>query len=334
MRAPLSEVTAVFAEHGGNLAAAQALFPSAPHPWIDLSTGVNPQSYPLPQIDLQTWTRLPDRGALGELEAAAAARYGVEDAQCVVAGPGSQAIIQALTRMIAARRVGVLGLTYSGHAKAWRAAGASVAIAQALHELAGLDVAVVVNPNNPDGRIVSHSALESLNARVGLLVVDEAFVDLETELESYARAMSAQTLILRSFGKTYGLAGLRLGFAISSPKLAKALRHALGEWPVSGPAIAIGRQALADDEWLRDAQARAAAAAERLDAMLLRAGYGLIGGTRLFRLATHPQAKDIFSRLLSRGILVRPFAERPDWLRLGLPGSEAHWQRLAIAIGA
>jgi cobalamin biosynthesis protein CobC len=137
---------------------------------------------------------------------------------------------------------------------------------------------------------------------------------------------------LRSFGKTYGLAGLRLGFALASPDIIASLRAALGPWPVSGPAIAIGIRALADSDWLEATRARLGKEAARLDALLLRADCRVIGGTRLFRLAAHDDARAIFERLIAAGILVRPFADEPTRLRFGIPGDENAWERLAATL--
>ena len=235
--------------HGGALEVARKLAPGAPEPWIDLSTGVNPHAYPLPDLELDAWSRLPESGALARLEAAAAHRYGAA-ATSVVAGPGSQALIQALAHILPHGAVGAMGPTYSGFASAFAAAGGRVVEAKRLGDLGDLDVAIVVNPNNPDGRITPRADLLDLHQRLarrgGVLIVDEAFADFDAE-ESLAPSLPAsRAVVLRSFGKTYGLAGLRLGFALASPDLVPSLRAALGPWPVSGPAIAIGIRALAD----------------------------------------------------------------------------------------
>jgi cobalamin biosynthetic protein CobC len=130
----------------------------------------------------------------------------------------------------------------------------------------------------------------------------------------------------------YGLSGLRLGFAISGPELAGALRQALGPWPISGPAIRIALQALDDIHWLTRAQERLARDAARLDALLEQAGFAIIGGTPLFRLVRRPDAADWFERLGRTGILVRCFEARPGELRFGLPGPEEAWSRLEQAL--
>ena len=164
------------------------------------------------------------------------------------------------------------------------------------------------------------------------LIVDEAFADFDGQ-ESLAPMLPASgAVVLRSFGKAYGLAGLRLGFALASPDIVPSLRGALGPWPVSGPAIAIGVQALADSDWLEETRARLGKERARLDALLRGTEWRIIGGTRLFRLAAHADARAAFERLLAAGILARPFADAPDWLRFGIPGDEHAWERLATAL--
>jgi cobalamin biosynthesis protein CobC len=328
-------VAEAFTYHGGALDVARRLAPGAPEPWIDLSTGINPYPYPLPDLAPEIWSRLPDAGALAELEGAAAARYGAPLGS-VVGGPGSQALIQALARIAPRGAVGVLGPTYGGFKVAFTAAGAQVNEAKRVEDMGGLDVAIVVNPNNPDGRITPHADLLALNARLarrdGLLIVDEAFADFEGESESLAPVLPASTVVLRSFGKSFGLAGLRLGFAIASAELVEPLRAALGEWPVSGPAIVIGTNALADRGWADAMRDRLGKDAARLDALLKGAGFRIVGGTRLFRLAAKSDARDVFGRLLAAGILARPFAAAPDWLRFGIPGNESASRRLAATL--
>jgi cobalamin biosynthesis protein CobC len=325
-----------FTYHGGALEVARQLAPNAPTPWIDLSTGINPHAYPLPDLEPEAWFRLPEGEALAKVEIAAAARYGANPA-CTVAGPGSQALIQALSRTAHRQEVGALGPTYSGFASAFASAGARVVEVTRLEELAGFDVAIVVNPNNPDGRITPRAALLDLHKRLarrsGMLVVDEAFADFEIGSESLVASLPAsRVVVLRSFGKAYGLAGLRLGFALASADIAPSLRAALGPWPISGPAIAIGTRALADSHWLKAMRMRLSKEATRLDTLLDKAGWRIIGGTCLFRLAARPDAHAAFERFLTAGILARPFANAPDRLRFGIPADESAWERLAVAV--
>lgn len=318
--------------HGGDLDEARRLFPDAPEPWIDLSTGINPAPYPLPDLGEAVFQRLPAPGDLAALEATAAAAYGAADPATVVAGPGTQALINWLPRLRPPGRVAVVGPTYAEHALAWRLGGHEVVETARLDDPA--EVLVVVNPNNPDGRVISRKKLGATADRLprqgGWLVVDEAFIDLEP-LDSLIPALPPATIVLRSFGKAYGLAGLRLGFAVAELSIANALRRALGPWPVSGPALAIGTQALADAGWRMSAAGEREADARRLDIVLSTAGR-VTGGTRLFRLLETATAPRLFERLGRSGIWVRRFAGRPHHLRLRPPSGEIEWRRLDSAL--
>jgi cobalamin biosynthesis protein CobC len=323
--------------HGGRLGDARRQFPGAPEPFLDLSTGINPVPYPLPKLAPACFARLPEPEAEAALLTAAAAAYGVADPLMVAAAPGTQILIDLLARLWPAPAVAVLGPTYAEHAHAWARCGASVSTVATLAEAQDAPVAVVCNPNNPDGRRIPPQHLlalaERLAARGGLLVVDEAFADLEGDGLSVAGARPYSAMIvLRSFGKTYGLAGLRLGFALAAPLRAAAIRDALGPWAVSGPAIAIGCTALADRAWLHATAARLARETAALDDCLRQGGLDVLGGTRLFRLARSDRAATVFARLGRAGILVRRFADQPDRLRFGLPGDMAAWQRLRAAL--
>lgn len=324
--------------HGGRLDAARRLYPDAPQPWIDLSTGINPRPYHFRPVAPQAWARLPDDDAFASLETAARAAYRMPDEAALVAGAGVQAFLQLLPRVFPARRVGVLGFTYAEHAVCWRAAGAQPVMVETLAELAAFDAAVIVNPNNPDGRLLRPADLaplaQDMTRQGKLLILDESFMDFMPEESAVSLSAMEGVIILRSFGKAYGLAGLRLGFAICAPARASALRAAIGPWAVSGPALAIGAQALADTEWRAAAAASCAADAARLDALLAPAAFELLGGASLYRLYRHARAADWFLRLCENGVLTRAFPERPDWLRFGLPADEDAFTRLTVALEA
>jgi cobalamin biosynthetic protein CobC len=323
--------------HGGRLAEAARLFPHARTPWLDLSTGINPVAYPVPPLPAACFTRLPEPEAASALEAAAAAAYGVADADCVAAAPGTQILIDLLPRLWPQDDVAILGPTYGEHAHAWEKAGCEAAERTDFACLFDAQAAVVCNPNNPDGRRIPPADLLALADRMagrgGLLVVDEAFADLEPAPISLAGALPHPALIvLRSFGKTYGLAGVRLGFALASAARAQAMRAALGPWAVSGPAIAIGRAALPDAAWRTATAARLADDAAALDATLAEAGLTVTGGTLLFRLAETPGATAVFDRLAGSGILVRRFDNHARRLRFGIPPDRDALERLRAAL--
>ena len=312
--------------HGGDLGEVRRRFPDAPLPWIDLSTGINPVPYPVPDLPADAWTRLPSREALQALIDVAARRYDVDPAM-IVAAPGTQALIQLLPRLLPRSRVAIVGPTYEEHEVSWRRHGHDVRVVDIL-PAGNADATVLVNPDNPTGRLIPPADLDAV---AGLLVVDEAFIDFHPRAASVA---GRSAVVLRSFGKTYGLAGLRLGFAVAERGLAARIRDELGPWAVPGPALEIGRRALADDDWLRATAARLDADGKRLDVLLQRAGFTLLGGTALFRLARHADAAGMADTLAARGIHVRRFAREPSWLRFGLPGGKAAFGRLADALGS
>jgi cobalamin biosynthetic protein CobC len=322
--------------HGGNLDAARERYPGAPQPWIDLSTGINPVPFPIPELPAEIWSRLPARSEEEALLAAAAARYRVPDSGMIAAASGTQALIQLLPRLVPTSRVEILGPTYEEHEACWTRQGHRVSVVKDLDQSESADVVIVVNPDNPTGRVIPVNRLRTvataLARKNGLLIVDEAFVDVLPEAASIASDPPPATIVLRSFGKTYGLAGLRLGFAIAEIPLATRIRAEFGPWAVSGPALRIGSAALSDPRWLAETTARLRSDQQRLDAVLDAAGLTVLGGTPLFRLARHVEAIKLAEQLGRHGIHVRSFPREPQWLRFGLPADRLAWDRLSAAL--
>ena len=323
--------------HGGDLAdairgCARAGDYKQDQNWLDLSTGINPHSYPLPVLPSDVWQRLPGRTEGDDLLAAAAACYGAPDAAHIVAASGSQTLLQTIPYCLPDHPVMLVGPTYNGHVYAWRAAGREVTHCAVLEECDPFGITVLVNPNNPDGRIISVKELGDFAAQCskagGWLIVDEAYCDLDPSLSLGMQSRTDNVVVLRSFGKFFGLAGLRLGFAIAPLELISRLRTVLGSWAVSGPAIAIAAQALRDAEWQEDQRKSLCASASRLDKILNQSGLIVIGGTALFRLARTNCVPRLFEHLLEHGIYVRRFEEHPEWLRFGLPGRHEDWMKL------
>jgi cobalamin biosynthesis protein CobC len=323
--------------HGGDVGAARRLFPSAPEPFIDLSTGINPHSYPLPQLPSDVFARLPEQAAVDRLATIAAESYGAPSAAHVVAAPGTQILLPLAAGLVPPGRAVVLGPTYAEHVRAAALVGHAVTEVADIESLGDADLAIAVNPNNPDGRLVEKAVLlglaNELRSHGGLLVVDEAFMDVGPDGASLANEVACGNIVvLRSFGKFFGLAGIRLGFAIATPEITARLRGLLGPWAVAGPAIAIGHVALVDRSWARAMRCRLAKSAARLDMLLTDAGLDVVGGTSLFRLVRTHMATQLFHHLGRNGILVRHFPDEPLWLRFGLPASELEWQRLHAAM--
>lgn len=323
--------------HGGDLTAARRMFPDAPEPFIDLSTGINPHPYPLPALPTEIFARLPDRAAMRHLAEVAAQAYGAPSPDHVLPAPGTQILLPMVARLASPGRAAISRTTYAEHERAAILAGHRVDSIDDVGAAGGSDLVIVVNPNNPDGRVVPRETLLALAKQLartgGHLIVDEAFADVAPAGTSLAGDVGrGNIVVLRSFGKFFGLAGLRLGFAIAAPALIQRLETMLGPWAVSGPALFIGEKALSDQPWHEQTLTRLTEAKGRLDGLLNRAGLEIIGGTSLFRLTQSAGTEQLFSRLGRAGILVRRFAEQPDWLRWGLPRSENDWQRLSDAL--
>lgn len=321
-------------EHGGNLSEMVRALGRPEHEWLDLSTGINPHGWDPPTPPPGCWSRLPDAHD-GLLEAA----YSYYATDALVATPGTQAALALLPFLRARSRVAVIDPGYAEHAAAWRRAGHEV-VPVSSTQLAGgagvaFDVLVVINPNNPDGTYFAPEKLlewrRALAARGAWLVVDEAFVDPTPRYSLAPHAPLPGLLVLRSIGKFFGLAGIRVGFALGAHDLLARLEEAFGPWPVNGPGRWVARQALQDTAWHRRMRERLRGEGERLHALLGQHFGRRIVGTPLFGTVLTPQAAAIHERLAHEGILVR-LLDRQDGLRFGLPPEEADWSRLAGAI--
>jgi cobalamin biosynthetic protein CobC len=321
-------------DHGGDLAAAAARFGGAPEDWLDLSTGINRRPWPAPALPAEVMRALPGPALFRAAAEAARGAWGVPRGTAALPVAGAQAAIGLLPRLRPHGRAAILAPTYNEHAAAFRAEGWRVTETPAFEALAEGDAAVVVNPNNPDGRRHDPDALARLSERVGLLVVDESFADPEPELSLAARPAREGRVVLRSFGKFHGLAGLRLGFALGAEGDIARLARLAGPWAVSGPALWLGARALADRDWAEGMRAQLARDAARADALAGAAGWRLIGGTALFRTHETGDAAAAQARLAEARIWTRIFPYSKRWLRLGLPGPEAEWARLERALRA
>jgi cobalamin biosynthetic protein CobC len=325
--------------HGGDLGVARQLFPGAPAPFIDLSTGINPWSYPLAQFSPTEFTRLPQRDALTAVAAAAAKAYGAPSAKHVVVAPGSQILLPLIASSVAPARAIVVAPTYPELARAAALAGHKIKTVDSIRHASDAKLVVVANPNNPDGRLFTCTALlklaHDLRRQGGLLVIDEAFMEVAPPGASLAAEVACgNVVVLRSFGKFFGLPGLRLGFALSALPLARRLSAVLGPWPVSGFALAVGAEALADTTWIERTRKTLSKAAASIDVTLAEAGLEIIGGTDLFRLVRSEAAPALFQHLGRAGIYVRTFPDNPTWLRFGLPAHASVRKRLKKALAA
>jgi len=314
----------------------RAAYPDAPTPWIDLSTGINPWPYPNLSVSPSAQTDLPTRAALEACQGAMAAAIGA-DPDALVLAPGSEILIRLLPTLIAPRRVAILQPTYGDHAETWTRAGAEVIRSRDPLSCAdSADAVVITNPNNPDGRLFNVDAIRearrTLAARGGWLIVDEAYSDLVQRHSVVRHGGEDGLIVLRSFGKFFGLAGMRLGGLLAPVAFRNTLSHRLGAWPVSGAALEIGARAFADTTWQQNTREDLKIAARRLDDILISSKLNIVGGTNLFRLIETPDAHKLFERLAEAGIYVRRFRWPETHLRVGLPPHPDAEARLRAAL--
>jgi cobalamin biosynthetic protein CobC len=307
-------------DHGGRIDSAVQEYGGTRANWIDLSTGINPQPYPLPAFEPEDWTALPDRNAQQALVDAARDFWAVPIDAGVLAAPGASALIARIPGLAAAARVQITTPTYNEHAAAFSAKGWSV------QSRGPVEARVLVHPNNPDGRFWQADDADS-----DLTVIDESFCDVAPRASLVELASRPGCIVLKSFGKFWGLAGLRLGFAIAAPGTIDRLSERLGPWPVSGPALRVGAQALTDRDWADQARARLKRDADRLDRLMTARGAEIAGGTDLFRLYSVDDASAWQDRLARHHIWTRTFPYSARFLRLGLPPIDG-WQRLEDAL--
>ncbi len=326
-------------KHGGDLSDAIAHYGGAAQDWLDLSSGINPHPWP---VDTSLWVdalhRLPARTDEEALIDSGRQAYNVPRDAALITAPGTQALIQWLPHLAPIGSVGILAPTYGEHALSWQRAGRTVAEFGDIKEIpADIRHVIIVNPNNPDGRVIEAAPMraiaEEMKRRGGWLIIDESFADIDPATDCAKLCAEFPVLVLRSFGKFFGLPGLRLGFLIAPAPIAALFQDALGPWCVSAPALIIGAAALRDGAWIAATRTALPIAAQKLDAVLVTAGFRIIGGLPLFRLVDHEDAPALHEKLARQRIWCRAFDDNPTWLRFGLPPDDAGLARLKAALG-
>lgn len=320
-------------EHGGRLRDAAIRHNIPLHEWIDLSTGINPNGWPVPEVPAECWLRLPEQD--DNLPAAARSYY---QNPSILPVAGSQAAIQTLPKIRPHSRVGILTPAYAEHAENWRNAGHDLIELTPLdieQNLPLLDVLVLVNPNNPTGHVFNRDQLlswhQQLQHRGGWLIIDEAFIDCRPDLGLSGYPVQDGLIVLRSIGKFFGLAGIRCGFVIGAPELLLALEEKLGPWTLSHPTRFVAAAALQDKTWQQLTRQELPVKAQRLRRLLTHHGLTPDGGCELFQWIKTGNAAEIHLSLAQQGILTRLF-DNPSALRFGLPQHETHWNSLEKAL--
>ncbi|QIZ76306.1 threonine-phosphate decarboxylase CobD [Ferrimonas lipolytica] len=333
--------------HGGRLAPMIARYNIPREQWLDVSTGVSPWTYPHTAIAAAHWNRLPEEE--DGLEQAARDYY---QCQSLLAVAGSQAAIQTLPEVWRKQlelsgdwraeqmRVGLPQVGYKEHQKAWQRAGWIINhYPPSLDNrfVAGVDALVVINPNNPTGQLYDAKTLlqwqQQLAKKGGLMVVDEAFADVDLSQSISHLCPQPGLVVLRSVGKFFGLAGIRAGFVLAPSQLLSACAYELGPWTIAGPARQICMRALQDTPWQLTQRQRLAAATVRLQALLqpLLCHGASLAGTDLFQTLYSNKAVQWHEQLCADGVFTR-LTDEQDGIRFGLVDDEQQWQRLAAAI--
>lgn len=324
-------------EHGGRLRAAAQRYDIPIDRWLDLSTGINPNGWPIPStqtIPRELWTRLPE--ADDALIPAARHYYAVPH---ILPVAGSQAAIQALPSLCSVARIGMLPIAYAEHAQAWQKHGHQIIEWCGPATLAHIDHLLLIHPNNPSAANYPVSDLLNWHAQLALrggwLIVDEAFIDPHPQASLATYCTRPGLIVLRSLGKFFGLAGARVGFVIAEKNLLQTLENNLGPWPISGPSRWLASQALLDHEWQATARVQLKTASTRLANLLDTQALPASAGCALFQWVCTEKAEQIAQYLAQRAILVRQFkatATHPASLRFGLPATEEQWTRLNQAL--
>ena len=317
-------------DHGGDLAQAIAQFGGKPNDWIDLSTGINRIPHPIGQIDTAAWRNLPGSSERNALIQAARTAYQTNWPLLPLAG--AQAAIQLIPQCLPKGQARILGPTYNEFEGALLTFGWNVEIVASIDALEGSDLAIVVNPNNPTGHTIEPDRLLTLASSVGTLLVDESFADATPEFSVLRGTQPGNVLVLRSFGKFFGLAGVRLGFLAGDATILEKANAIAGPWSVSGPALEIGARALANQDWQTSTRLRLAEDRDRMKKIGMSKGWMLIGNTHLFALFETPKAAEAQRKLAQAHIWSRVFPYSKTWLRLGYPGTKDEWNRIEEAI--
>lgn len=324
--------------HGGQLSKIAKQYDIPVEDWLDLSTGISPLSYPVGQLPERIWQRLPEESS--DLITAAQQYY---QCQHILPISGSQAVIQLLPKLLSAQvtseqpisaqgksigKVYLPKVGYQEHRKAWVNHNCDIKNYQHISDIQNItkgDVVVLINPNNPTGELYLPKVLQGLFNQVklaeALLIIDEAFMDCTPEYSFIQNSADPSLIVLRSAGKFFGLAGLRLGFVAAAPCWLERLTYLLGPWSVNGPAQYIGQQALSDLSWQENQRRTLQSLSDQLAILLMKYFKVEPKGTLLFKTIQHNNAPNIFEALCQQGVYVR-LCDEQNALRFGIPKKE------------
>lgn len=327
--------------HGGRLAEVAQQYQRPLEQWLDLSTGISPWSWPVPTLPAEVWQQLPNDS--DDLENIAQGYYRAKKRPLAV--PGSQWLIRQLPRFLSSERAVALPLRgYQEHQLAWQSQGYGCVFYSCWSELQTLlnDESVayvlVINPNNPTALQFTPQRLlqleKQLAQRQGLLIVDEAFADSHPDNSLLNYSSLENAVVLRSLGKFFGLAGIRLGFGFLPPKLFSILSLECQPWAVSHPARYIGRRCLQDRTWVAAQNKRLKSASSALLSVLGRLSVPLSQTDYFISVTSEPNyIERLHQHLMQQGVYIRRFEPQGEnaMLRFGLCTDE-QLPRLQLAI--
>ncbi len=316
--------------------------------------GIGPRTRAAIESTLRDLARYPD-GSGFELRQALSRRYGVEQSS-IVLGNGSNDVLELVSlAFLGPGRSAVFSQhCFAVYPLATQARGArSIAVpakdyghdldAMAAAIEADTQVVWIANPNNPTGTIVSPERLEAFVRRVPervLVVIDEAYneylqADLRADTVKWLRR-HANLVVTRTFSKAYGLAGLRVGYALAHASVADLMNRVRQPFNVNSIALAAAAAALDDMEFVARSYAENLQGLRQIEQGAKQLGLQWIPSYGNFITIQVGRAADIYKRLLKRGVIVRPVGggyQLPEHLRVTV-GTEAENERFLAALAA
>jgi len=316
-------------QHGGDIDLAIKKYGGQRADWIDLSTGINRTSYPWQESVKVELRDLPSSKLLMGLEKAASRVYKVAEGTDTAAVQGAQQIISLLPICLKNyNSVAILGPTYNEYEKAFKSSGIKAKTVSEVSKLSSSDIAIIVNPNNPTGKVIAEEILDDLSKKVRILIIDESF-----KMFSSRRIQKFDNVIqINSLGKFFGLAGVRLGFVSGPSDFIKSVREILGPWPVSSIAAEIGIVALNDKIWISEMEKILLEGSNVLHKACSTKNWKLVGKTNLFHTYATSSCLEVEEQFAGHYIWIRTFDYSETWVRLGIPTSKYEWTRVRQAL--
>mgnify|MGYP003304323619 FL=1 len=316
-------------QHGGDIDLAIKKYGGQRADWIDLSTGINRTSYPWQESVKVELRDLPSSKLLMGLEKAASRAYKVAEGTDTAAVQGAQQIISLLPICLKNyNSVAILGPTYNEYEKAFKSSGIKAETVSEVSKLSSSDIAIVVNPNNPTGKVIAEEILDDLSKKVRILIIDESF-----KMFSSRRIQKFDNVIqINSLGKFFGLAGVRLGFVSGPSDFIKLVRGMLGPWPISSIAAEIGIIALSDKTWISEMEKILLEGSNVLHKACSTKNWKLVGKTNLFHTYATSSCLEVEEQFAAHYIWIRTFDYSETWVRLGIPTSKYEWTRVRQAL--